>query len=208
MVILDDALTLVTGPTGEPLIDADVIEHLRLEDDLEANQVDRVIAAARSQVEGVTGRALMPQTWELALRRFPLQRIRLPKPPLVSVTSITYVDADGNSQVLASSEYQVNTRIEPGEIERAFRGTWPDIRDVPNAVVIQYVVGYGGVGATDDAARASLDQVAGNIRAALLLICGELWENRESSVVGLNYNPTPTVRNLLAPHRLGEWGHW
>lgn len=205
MVLLDDALTLQTGPTSEPLTDVDVIEHLRLEDDLEANQVDRVIAAARAQVEHLTGRALMPQTWELALRRFPPHRFRLPKPPLVSVTSITYVDDDGNSQVLASSEYQVNIRIEPGEIERAFRGSWPDTRDVPNAVIVQYVVGYGGVAATDTDARASLDELAGDLRAAMLLICGELWENRESSIVGLNYNPTPTVRNLLAPHRVGEW---
>lgn len=207
MVLLDDALTLQTGPTGEPLTDADVIEHLRLEDDLEANQVDRVIAAARAQVEHLTGRALMPQTWELGLRRFPISRFRLPKPPLVSVESITYVDSDGNSTVLAASEYQVNTRIEPGEIERAYRGSWPDTRDVPNAVIVRYVVGYGGVSATDTEARASLDERAGELRAAMLLICGELWENRESSVVGLNYNPTPTVRNLLAPHRLGEWGH-
>ncbi len=41
------------------------------------------------------------------------------------------------------------------------------------------------------------------IDAATLLVLGDLYENREASIVGVTYEPNPSVINLLAPYRVG-----
>lgn len=62
---------------------------------------------------------------------------------LVSVESITYVDTDGNTQTLASDQYQVVTSTVPGMILPAYNVTWPSVRNIKEAVTLSYAAGYG-----------------------------------------------------------------
>ena len=45
--------------------------------------------------------------------------------------------------------------------------------------------------------------VPASIRAALLLIIGDLYENREGQITGTIRTDNPAVMRLLTPHRVG-----
>ena len=45
--------------------------------------------------------------------------------------------------------------------------------------------------------------VPASVKAALLLIIGDLYENREGAFVGVNRVDNPTVLRLLTPYRVG-----
>lgn len=110
----------------------------------------RLIRAAVGDVERHTRRALITQSWRLSLREFPgyspvnRSKVYLPRPPLQSVTSIVYVDANGVTQTLSSSLYQVADDSKPGFVEPAFGESWPVLRpETSEAVAITYEAGFG-----------------------------------------------------------------
>ncbi|MCA9312663.1 MAG: head-tail connector protein, partial [Phycisphaerales bacterium] len=70
-----------------------------------------------------------------------------------SVTSIAYVDADGNNQTLDSAQYRVDTVSEPGRIELDTAYTWPTTDDRLNAVTITIVAGYASAAAVPAEAK-------------------------------------------------------
>jgi hypothetical protein len=41
-----------------------------------------------------------------------------------------------------------------------------------------------------------------SVRAAILMMAADLASNREGSIVGASFVETPTIRNLLWPHRV------
>ncbi|MEO1063742.1 MAG: hypothetical protein AAFZ07_20180 [Actinomycetota bacterium] len=138
-------LVRTSDPAVEPLSTDEARAHLHVDHGHENTLLDAYVAAARQEAERVSWRALITQTWQLTLDRFPGSRaaIRLPRPPLQSVTSVVYTDEGGSQQTLATSQYDVDTAGEPGRIVPAFDRCWPSTRRVANAVVITYVAGYG-----------------------------------------------------------------
>ncbi len=88
-------LKLITGPTEEPVSLAEAKAQLREKTTDNDTEITSLIPRARQYVEDFTHRALITQTWELALDAFPAWAICVPKAPLASVTSIQYVDVDG-----------------------------------------------------------------------------------------------------------------
>ena len=141
--------SLVTRPTSEPLTLAEARAHLRIE----TTELDAVIAAelmaAREYVEGQTRRALAPQTWDFTFDfGWPMvgceYRIDLPLAPVVSVTSVTYVDDAGATQTLAANQYQV-AGLGPDGLPRivpAYNVTWPAVRCQREAITVRCVCGY------------------------------------------------------------------
>ena len=71
-----------------------------------------------------------------------LTSIRIPVPPLQSVTTLTYVDTNGVTQTLDPTLYIVDANSETGRITPAFSTPWPYTRSVINAVNITFVAGY------------------------------------------------------------------
>ncbi len=140
-------LKLITGPTEEPVSLAEAKAQLREKTTDNDTEITSLIPRARQYVEDFTHRALITQTWELALDAFPAWAICVPKAPLASVTSIQYVDVDGNTQMLASSDYVVDTKSEPGRITPAYGKSWPATLDGVNAVTITFTAGYGNAAA-------------------------------------------------------------
>jgi uncharacterized phiE125 gp8 family phage protein len=141
-------LAPVTPPEVEPLTADDVRARLGLNASVTDEQLDPMIKAARQEIdgdEGYLGRALITQTWDLFLDRFPSGEIDIPLPPLQSVASLKYFDVDGVSQTWDSANYVVV----PGKVWRiipAYGLCWPSIRHQPNAVGIRFVAGYGDEG--------------------------------------------------------------
>jgi len=186
------ALTLASPPSVEPVSLAEAKAHCRVEHDEDDTLISALIPAAREHVEAVTKRVLITQEWTWKLDAFPCQ-FNMPKPPLQSVESITYVDSAGNTQTLDAAEYRVDNDCEPGRITEAYDASWPTTRLVTNAVTVAFTAGYGQAG-TD---------VPQPIRQAILLLIGHWYENRESVAVGVSVAELPqAVEALLSPYRM------
>lgn len=135
---------VVTTPASElPVSVDDVRAYCDYEDNDRNGQFVSWIKAAAALVEHDCEVALCSQTCTLYLPWF-LDTIELRKPPVASVSSITYLDADGASQTLATSVYAVNTKRWPPRIRLADGQSWPTTQDyTDNAVTITFVAGFG-----------------------------------------------------------------
>lgn len=200
-------LTLVTAAPAYPITRTEAKTHCRIDDTDSDTYIDALIAASTAHLDGndgILGRALIEQTWDMKLDRFPAYgcAITVPLPPLISVGSITYTDANGDSQTLSSSIYQVVGvgGFGRGEIVEAYGQVWPDTRDIPEAVTVRFTAGYSNSGASPvDYA----DNVPAGIKHALKLMVGDAFENRETGVVGVSsadIKTSVTVDRLLAPY--------
>lgn len=138
------ALSTYTAPLAEPLHVDDAKLHLGVDITEHDAAITVLIGAARRLFEEIQGRALITQTFDLTLDEWPQGReIKLPRAPLRSVTSITYVDSDGTSATFAASNYVVDTKSEPGRITLGYNKSWPSATLRPGgAITIRYVSGY------------------------------------------------------------------
>jgi uncharacterized phiE125 gp8 family phage protein len=110
------ALKLITAPAAEPVSTSEAKSHLRVDTTADDTYIGTLITVARQNVESHLRRALISQTWEVVLDAFPAGVIRLPKPPLASVTSIKYTDDEGNESTYSSANYVVDSDTEPGRV--------------------------------------------------------------------------------------------
>lgn len=177
-----------TAPTDEPVTEIEAKHQIRLDEADDAPNLVNYIASARRYVEEQTRRQLVTATWKLKLDDFPIsdaavsrnypffgsdRRISLPRPPLQSVTEITYIDTAGVSQILAATVYDVDTFSEPGRIALAFDQQWPVRRKQIDAVTIEFVCGYGAV-----------DAVPATFKQMVLLLVDHSWQQRSPITVG------------------------
>lgn len=182
---------LITAPTKEPITLQEAKDNSRVVGDSDDSIVSEQIVAARAWVEGYIRRALLTQTWELYLNEFP-GCIKLPHPPLQSVTWIKYVDTDGVEQTLGGSEYSVYSQNEPALIVPAYGKNWPSSRDELNAVRVRYLAGWQNPA-----------DVPGPIKQAIKLLVGHFYEHREHAIAGVQVNELPfSIQNLLFPYRI------
>ena len=185
-------LTLTTPPAALALDwSTEITTHLHLDSELERVRVEKVLVpAATVWVEGLTNRQLITATWTLKLDRFPACEIVLPHPPLQSVTSVKYRDPNGTLQTWDSGNYSVDAPEGPfavrGRIIPGFSVIYPITQAVRDAVEIEHKAGYSD----------AYSDVPGAIRAALLMLVGELFERREEMVVGTS--ATPALRGATA----------
>lgn len=176
--LLAGATKLITGPATEPVTLDEAKQHLRVDHDDEDELIAELIVAARMHVENVTWRALVTQTWECAFPAWPRPegsrgRLELPYAPLQSVTSVKYTDSDAVTTTVASTVYEVDTYATPGVVVPKAGQSWPSFTpSAINAVTVRYVCGYGTAAA-----------VPGLLKAAIKLLVGHWYENREATVV-------------------------
>lgn len=119
----------ITAPALEPLSRREVKMHLRVDRDLtdEDPWIDAAIVAARRLLEHDLDKTFVRTVWEMVFDRFPGETVMpLPRPPLVSVTSITSIDDDGVETTMSSSDYLVDTSSQPGRVVLAPDTSWPD----------------------------------------------------------------------------------
>ena len=169
------ALALYTAPAVEPLSVSDAAAHLRVDGTSDEQLIESLILAARRYCEGASGRSLVTQTWELQLDGWPCgDAIRLPRPPLQSVTSVTTYDSTGAAAVFAAANYLVDTRSQPGRLVLGYGKSWPSTVLRPAAgVVVRYVAGYGLAAAVPE-----------TYKQAMQLLVGHWYEHREAAPAG------------------------
>ena len=181
-------LALITPPDSEPLLLGEVKNDLRIDDDDNDSFLEGLIVVARDFVESETNRALVLQTWELSLDSFAAE-IMLPKPSLISVVSVSYVDTAGAVQALDPSVYQVDSRSVPGRLRPAYGEQWPATREEMNAVTIRFTCGYG-----------SRLQVPRGIKKAMILLIGHYFKNREETTDRKQYTLPNGIQALIGPY--------
>jgi len=153
-------LVQTVAPASEPVSLTTAKAHCRVQTTLDDAYITALISAARERVELETGRQLVTASWKMTLDCLPpdllharaysyqpwsLDRlaVALPRAPLQSVTSITYLDTAGVLQTLDPSLYQVDANMHPGRVMPAWGQIWPIARYQSGAVRIDYVAGYG-----------------------------------------------------------------
>lgn len=173
--------TVVTvAPASEPVTLAEVKAQCRIDGSDSDTGLGVYILAARVFVEEYTGIKLVSQTVLMQGRRF-CDVAYLPVAPVISVSSVKYLDTDGAEQTLDTSVYElVNTGLQP-QIRLKINQTWPAIRCASDAVRVTAVVGYS--------------TIPEPIRAAMLLIISSWFDNR-------NVGPVPEgAYSLLSNYR-------
>lgn len=191
------AVRVITPPTEYPLTLAEVKAHLRVDHTDEDTMITAYLAAATAHAEKFMGRALITQTLELVLDSFYDAQIMIPMPPLQSVVSVRYDDAAGDEQTLVeNTDYVVDTASQPGWVV-AVDETWPTTIDTVNSVRIRFIAGY----ATADSPP--VENVPFDIKAAILLMTGSLYEHRETMIAGVSVAMMPwSAEQLLRQHRV------
>jgi uncharacterized phiE125 gp8 family phage protein len=201
------ALKPITEPTAEPISIEDARLHLRLDTDGNSPPahpddvlIGWLIQAGRELAEQYTGRTIAHRTMEQALDQFPCSgEIQIETAPVRSITSVTYRDSNGDAQVLTDADYVLDDyKVDQVWLLPAEDTSWPVTRSVINAVKIRFEAGYD---LPEEVVPAQA--LPASIKAAILLMLGHYYENREDVVVGKTVVELPMgSKHLLNPWRL------
>lgn len=136
------------------------------------------IPAARQRCEAATRRQLREVTFDLVLDAFPeAPFVEMPRPPLIDVEHVKYLDSAGALQTLvADTDYVVQVfagdKPKRGRIALASGKTWPTTLDQAGAVTIRFRCGHGAEDGPD---------VPAVLVAAMLKDVATLYAAREDS---------------------------
>jgi len=191
------ALKQITAPSTYPVTLADAKLHCKVDTNADDALITSLITAASDMAEQKTGRAIMPQTWELTLDAFP-DAFELTRVPVQSITSIKYYDTNGVQQTLSGSLYTLSNTDEYGfaYVVPIYNGTWPSTRGQINAVAVRYVAGYA------DAAS-----VPEGIKQWIKLMISTMYENRETEAYSSRAVST-TVQMSFVDRLLDRYKVW
>jgi uncharacterized phiE125 gp8 family phage protein len=182
---------LLTAAAVEPITLADAKAFLRVAHSDDDAVISALIAAARSQVEAQTRRALITQTWRLVRDCWPGDgRIAVTPAPLRSVTAARVYDAAGTA-------HAVDPAVFVADRAAALLAFVPGTLTAPGrlaaGIEIDVEVGYGDAGTN----------VPEALRQALFLLVAHWYENRGLIAVGHAVAVLPaTIAALIAPYRV------
>lgn len=190
------AQSVLVATTGsEPVTVAELKAHSRVTSNAEDALCSDYITAARQWCEAYANRVFVQSTWDIYFDYgFPCGVLEIPKSPLISITSVQYVDAsaaDMTPTTLSASEYQVSTSEIVGRISPAYGKVWPTPKPVMDAVIVRAVCGY-----------TSLPK---NFKSAVYLLAAHLYQNREGILVGSGVDAKEVplgVKSLLTGGKL------
>ncbi len=214
------SLIVKTAPTQEPITLQDAKDHLRVATDDDDAYITNLIRTARFNLERAYDLALITQSLVLGRDYFPAvfgmgwgwtpswwlgttwmaqydtQEMRYGyinlRPPVQSITQVTYLDTTGASQVWASSNYVLDSDSRPARFMLNIGKTFPATAPLLGAVKVEFVAGYTTQALVPD-----------DIKQALRLLIGNWYENRESVVVDTRLvalELPQSVQMLMAPY--------
>ena len=194
------APVLVTPPAIQPVTLAEAKAQCRVEDASEDTLIGVLIDAATAHFDGwtgVLGRCLAEQTWRQDFDSW-ARPLRLPLWPVISVTSVTYLDANGDSQTVASANYTLRRDAGGAVVDFLDTYDFPTLQtSTPAAVSVTYVAGYA-----DSEDETPVSTAPAPIRQAMLLLIAHWHANREAVNVGASVSVYPmAVEALTAPYR-------
>ena len=205
-------LRVVTPATAEPIALQDAFLWVR-KDVTGANPEDAELSAlirtAREAVEQETGRTLTDAVYEYRVNAFPrcchhfpcicgfyCRAIPLPVGNIGAVSTVEYVDEDGNTVALDTDVYTFDDNPDAPTLRLKWEQTWPTARREANAVVIRFQGQYGN-DSPNDAPPQPIIQ-------AMRMLMAHFYAHREAVNVGNIVNEMPLgIAYMLRPYRLG-----
>lgn len=187
----------ITQPATLPVTLAMAKLHLRLDAGDDDVLTLLYASAATARIEGMIEKALITQQWKEQFNRFPAcgEVIGLSRPPVQTIDSIEYYDSDDALQTLGTEVYTFLADGSGAFVSLQVDQAWPSTSVREDAVTITYTAGYGD----------NPQDVPPDIRSAVLLVAGHLYENREATagaaMSGLSAELPLSVHWLLADYR-------
>jgi len=189
--------TIITPASIQALTVQEVKDFLRVDSDAEDTLLGVLISASTEMAEHYLGRFLLTTVIEEFYDFFPMSRVAaepfrgdrniiyLSRGPVQSIAYLKYIDGNGDEITVTASDYRTDLVSEPARIMP--QHGWYGTKDTVNAVITRYTCGY-----------TQASDVPGNIKMAMLLMIGEMYEKRVDSVHRL-----PTASEyLLNPFRV------
>ena len=122
-------LTLVTPPAEWPVSLDEAKAQCRIINADSDARLTGFIKAATAHVETTLGISLSERTYRLTLDAF-TDAIELPRGPVTEVTALQYVDADGVTQTVQTSDYSTDLISTPRQwLVRNSGASWPTTLD-------------------------------------------------------------------------------
>jgi hypothetical protein len=182
---------ITVAPAVEPVTAAEFQAHLRIDSTLLSDDAaNTLIEEARQFIEDATAVAMITQSWQLNLDRWPDSQapwwdgvrqghmnqihggdgaVSVPRWPFQNLTSVKTYDEDSNdTTITVATTFDVDLQSIPGRIALQRGATWPTAMRAVNAIEIAYVAGYGD-SATD---------VPAPIRRAVKQMAAYLYSHR------------------------------
>lgn len=183
---------VLDSPPATTLVSlAEAKEHLRVDHSNDDTYITTLIDVATDVVESFTRTKLITQRWNIYFDQFP-PYIDLQIGIVKQVLSVRYYDQDNVLQTLPTTDYDVDINVKPGRIYEATGKSFPQTYERANAVVVTFEVGVTEI-------------LPSAFKAAMLIIIGRYYENRQDVFVGTQVNELPSlVEHLLTPYRLLE----
>jgi uncharacterized phiE125 gp8 family phage protein len=191
------SFSIITPASLKALTVQEVKDYLRVDSSDEDTLIGVLIDAATQIGEHYLGRFLLTTVIEEFYDFFPVYKtgvnpfrgdkniVYLSRGPVQSITHVKYIDGNGNERTVSASDYNTDLVSEPARIMP--EEGWQATKDTVNAVIVRYTCGH-----------TQASDVPANIKVALLLIIGEMYEKRVDSVHRL---PTAS-EHLLNPFRV------
>lgn len=173
----------VISTSGSPLVSvSEARRHLNISSTYDDAWLTDAVSAASRYVEDRTNRSYRQQTRRLTMRTFDdrryvhaeggnyfRRRVYFPRGPLMGSTavSVTYIDSQGTTTTLPTSDYIVSDNDLPGHIAEAYNATWPDTYNVDNDVTVNYTAGTTSVSPA--------------VKLAINMLVGHWYRTREAA---------------------------
>lgn len=213
------SLIVKTQPAVEPISLAEAKAHLNVSSADDDALIQQLVKAARAHLERVYNVAFVSQSLVMGRDYFPAvfgmgwgwspgwwlgntwmaqydaQELRYGyialRPPASAITTVTYLDPTGASQVWPSTNYILDADAWPSRFSLALSKTYPATAPLLGAVKIEFVTGFPDALSVPD-----------DMKAALKLLLGEYYQNREDVIIDTRIVAVPIpdgVHALMSP---------
>lgn len=185
------ALNRTVDATAEPVSTDEAKAHLRVLHSEDDTYIASLVKAARIFCEDHTSRAFIEQTWVATFDHICRERIWLPRPNLMAITSVQYRDTAGTLQTWDAANWEEDTDAYPGMIR--FTNEPEFSTDYQNPIRITYTAGFG----------AAASNVPEALKHAIKFIVGHWYEHRQSVVDAHEVQAMElpmSTKHILAPY--------
>ncbi len=185
-------LRRTVAATTLPVSMTQALDHLRISESgptIDGTLIEGLLESACDLVAEMSGRSLAAETW-VAAYPYLSGDLRLPKGPVIDVTSVGYFDQSDIAQTLPVTDFYIFTDQDFTVMRPKTGKQWPSASIREDSVSVTFTAGYSVIPAA--------------LRAAILLTLGHLYENRESVVIGSTAVTLPlAVETLIGAYRTG-----
>jgi uncharacterized phiE125 gp8 family phage protein len=175
--------------TGEPVSLAEIKRHLDIVRNDQDEMLLGMIVAAREWVENYTGLILTRREVVQVFDRF-TGRMQLNAWPVAEDATVSAQYTDNAGQQASVEGLRLMAAVRPARINPAFGVAWPSAA-CGEPIVVRVLAGY-----------AAPADVPYSLKAAISLMVGDLYNQREETAVGVSIQASGAVTNLCHPYRM------